>query len=857
MEITRASIFAPRKRILKKAKLIANRVEEYKDYFRKMPNDKLSNMTNVFLKRLEKGENLNDIMPEAFAVAREAIYRVTGMFAFNVQIVGAVVAHWGDFAEMYTGEGKTLTVVIVAYLNALAKKGVHVVTVNEYLVQRDAKFCAECLNPLGITVGYNISSFQPNEKKKMFACDITYTTNSELGFDYLRDNMVRKYEDKVIRDLFFAIVDEADSVLIDEARTPLIISGQPKKDVSMYVQVDEFVKTLKKDDYKIEPESNSISLTEKGAEKIQNHYRIKNLFDFENSELLHKVKNSLMANFVFQNGVEYVVKDNKILLVDHFTGRILEGRSYNAGLQQAIQAKEYVKIEPENVTVATITYQSFFRQYQKIAGFSGTALTEEEEFLKIYNMVVVPIPTNKPVIRKDMNDYVFSNKASKWHHVVAEIVRVHKTGQPILVGTASVEDSEELSHYLRNKGLSYELLNAKNNAREAEIVKKAGQKGAITISTNMAGRGTDIKLGEGVAQLGGLYVIGTERNESRRIDNQLRGRSGRQGDPGITRFFISLDDTLFKRFATDKFDKANDKIIDEDYYDSWFFTKLLNSTQKKVEGLNFDTRKNLIDYDSVLSNQRELVYSQRDQMLLGKENLEILKGMVNTVAHDIARLYKNPDNEVHINANKVAETINMKVFGAPIITYHFFENKTIEQGEKIIFEILWLSIQNRIKMLKEEAAKNIIRDIMVQCLDFQWTGHLDKITKIREGVQLRSLEQRSPLNIYVEEADWNFNEMKKNVAHQVVISIHRIFIPKVNDQLREELTKILPKLNLTSNALVENPKVDNIKIEEVFAQKPNLKINTNPKSPKDAPKPSNAKEELLKKVFEQKKQQSK
>lgn len=858
MTKTGASIFAPRRRILKKAKLVANKVEEYRDHFRKMPNDKLSGMTNIFIERLKKGETLNDIMPEAFAVAREAIYRVTGLFAYYVQIVGAVVAHWGDFAEMYTGEGKTLTVVIVSYLNALAKKGVHVVTVNEYLVQRDAKFCAECLNPLGITVGYNIASLQPNEKRRMYACDITYTTNSELGFDYLRDNMVRKYEDKVIRNLFFAIVDEADSVLIDEARTPLIISGQPKKDVSMYVQVDEFVKTLSKDDYKIEPESNSISLTDDGAAKAQKYYRIKNLFDFRNSDLLHKIKNSLMANYVFQNGVEYVVKDNKILLVDHFTGRILEGRSYNAGLQQAIQAKEYVEIEPENVTVATITYQSFFRLYEKIAGLSGTALTEEEEFLKIYNMVVVPIPTNKPIKRKDMNDYVFSNKISKWHHVTAEIERVHKTGQPILVGTASVEDSEELCHYLRNKGLSFELLNAKNNAREAEIVKNAGQMGAITISTNMAGRGTDIKLGKGVAELGGLYVIGTERNESRRIDNQLRGRSGRQGDPGITRFFISLDDTLFRRFATEKQEKANDKVIDEDYYDSWFFTKLLNSTQKKVEGLNFDTRKNLIDYDSVLSNQRELVYSQRNSLLKGAENTEILKGMTKAVAHDIVRLFKNEDNEAYANAEKTADVINSKVFGVPMITKEFFVNKTIEQAEKIAFEILWLSVQNRINMLQPEVAKNIFRDIMIQCLDYQWTNHLDKITKIREGVQLRSLEQRSPLNIYVEEADWNFGEMKKNTAHQVVISIHRIYIPKVNDQLHEELTKILPKLNLKENALVNDSKSDEAKIQEVFNQKANLKINTDPKLAKDAPKPEvDAKQELLKKVAQQKKQQEK
>jgi preprotein translocase subunit SecA len=411
--LTRLNIFAPYRRILKKAKLVANKTDALKDKYRKMPNKDLSNMTNVFLSELKKGKSLDDIMPDAFAVAREACYRVHKIFAYKVQIVGAAVVHYGDFAEMYTGEGKTLTLVIVAYLNALLKQGVHIVTVNEYLVQRDAKFCAQALNPLRITIGYNAADLSSDQKRKMFARDITYTTNAELGFDYLRDNMVHRYEEKVIRGLNFAIVDEGDSVLIDEARTPLIISGQPKRDVSMYIEVDRFTKTLKKEDYKIDPESNSITLTNSGVSKAEEHYKLKNLFAIENSDLIHKIKNALMANFVFENGVEYIVKNDEICLVDQFTGRILEGRSYNAGLHQAIQAKEYVKIEPENVIVATITYQSFFRLYRKLAGVSGTAFTEAEEFIKIYNMVVVPIPTNRQVIRKDMNDYIFANKISK------------------------------------------------------------------------------------------------------------------------------------------------------------------------------------------------------------------------------------------------------------------------------------------------------------------------------------------------------------------------------------------------------------------------------------------------------------
>jgi preprotein translocase subunit SecA len=566
--IKRFNIFSPHKKILRKAKLIADKVEGLKFSFRKLSNEELSNKTEYFLDLLKKGYSLDSFIYEAFATVREATYRIHGIFAYKVQIIGSCILHFGDFAELYTGEGKTLVCVMAAYLNALTKKGVHIVTVNEYLAQRDAKFCAECLNPLGITVGYNLSSFSPDEKRKMFACDITYTTNSELGFDYLRDNMVKNIDEKVIRGLNYAIVDEGDSVLIDEARTPLIISGQPKRDTSSYVNADKFVKTLESNEYKKDPETNTIFLNDDGVKKAEEYFKLKNYYGIENSDLIHKIRNALMANYIFQLGVQYIVREDEIVLVDQYTGRIMEGRSYNAGLQQAIQAKEYVKIEPENIVVATITYQSFFRLYKKLSGCSGTAFTEEEEFIKIYNMVVVPIPTNKPVIRKDHNDYVFSNKITKWHHVVADVERIHETGQPILIGTASVEDSEELAKFLRNKGINFELLNARNHIKEAEIVKHAGEKGAITISTNMAGRGTDIKLGKEVKELGGLYVIGTEKNESRRVDNQLRGRSGRQGDIGETRFFISLQDELFRRFAIDKIDKSNDKIEDDDKYDS-------------------------------------------------------------------------------------------------------------------------------------------------------------------------------------------------------------------------------------------------------------------------------------------------
>lgn len=818
MSLAQWNVFAPSRKLLKRAKKLASYIESLVPVFRKKTNAELSAMTNDFIEKLKHNYSLDDILPEALATIREAIYRVHHIFAYPVQIIGAIIAHGGNFAEMYTGEGKTLVIVMVAYLNALAKHGVHIVTVNEYLVQRDAQFCAQAVNPLGLTVGYNLTSFDSAQKQKMYACDITYTTNSELGFDYLRDNMVHRYQDKVIRELNFAIVDEGDSILIDEARTPLIISGQPKQDVSRYIEADEFVHTLKPDDYVIDAESNTINLSEDGVVKAQKYFKVSNLFNFANSELYHKIKNALMANDVFKNGVEYIVRNNKIFLVDQFTGRILEGRSYNAGLQQAIQAKEKVEIEPENVTVATITYQSFFRLYRKLAGVSGTAATEAEEFLKIYNMVVVSIPTNRPVIRRDLNDYVFENKISKWAHVVEEIVRVHKTGQPILVGTESVDDSEELIYFLKNKGVPFQLLNAKNNAKEAQIVALAGQLNAITISTNMAGRGTDIKLGEGVKELGGLYVIGTAHHEARRIDNQLRGRSGRQGDPGVTRFFVSLEDTLFKRFAIEKEEKSSKK-IDRDYYDSWFFTRVIRNAQKKVEAFNYDTRKNLIDYDSVLSNQRELIYKQRDQILQNTSNLKIAKNMGKQVSNDIVVMFKSHINPLFVNAEGLARAINTKLFNSNFVSSKFFENKTVEDANTILYNIICLSLDKRAELLGIDRFNAISRDIMIQALDSQWTTHLDLMMRLREGVNLRSLEQRSPLNIYVDEADKHFSEMKRNVAHGVILNINRIYVPHINDEIFNSLNAILPQLKITDEAYAEAYKTSHEQqINQIFDQ---------------------------------------
>lgn len=814
---------SPRRRLLWKANRIAKQIDLLEPIYRKMSDEELSNQTNIFLDELKRGKKLEDILPYAFAVAREAIYRVHGLFAFHVQIVGAIIANNGDFAEMYTGEGKTLTVVIVAYLNALLKKGVHVVTVNEYLVKRDAQFCAQCLNPLGITVGYNLASMNQNEKREMFSFDITYTTNAELGFDYLRDNMVTDYNQKVLRELHYAIIDEADSILIDESRTPLIISGQPKHDLFLYLSIDKCVKSLTKQDYTIDHESQTISLTESGVDKVQKDLKIKKLYVFENSELIHKIKNALTANYLFEYGVQYIVRDNKVLLIDHFTGRILEGRAYNAGLQQAIQAKENVPIDPENNTVATITYQSFFRLYHKLSGFSGTALTAAEELLNNYNMVVVPIPTNKKIIRKDLNDYIFETKEAKWAHVVSTIEELNAKGRPILIGTGSVEDSEELALLLKNKGLKFELLNARNNFTEAKIIAQAGQKYAITISTNMAGRGTDIKLGEGVKELGGLFVIGTNKNESRRIDNQLRGRAGRQGDPGTTCFFISLQDPLFLRFLGDKAKKATSKIKNEKYFDSFFFNKIINAIQKKIEGLNYDMRKNLIDYDTVLSNQRELIYKQRDQILLNFNNMEIVDKMIDVVVKDLISFFVSTENNFFVDSGKIAQAINKKILFLDVLEKFDFDKLDKDKVIEKIKLILKLSVMCKFSNLDQKYINIAIKNIMLENIDSQWINHLDKMAKIREGVALRSLEQKSPLNIYTEEADKLFNSMKKKVAHKIIIDIHRRYNPEGMKIFFDKLfeNKIISserKEKLLSNYSINN-KTINIDFTNLFKSK--------------------------------------
>ncbi len=830
---------SPKQRVLDNACDIADLVLSKDEKYSKLSDKELTNLSYRMMDDIkENNKNVDNYLVDGLAIAREMIYRVHGLKAFRTQLIGAIVTHFGDFAEMATGEGKTLVLLLVSYVNALTKKGVHIVTVNEYLVERDAEFSKAALSKLGISVGFITASMMPNQKKEMYNCDITYVSNSELGFDYLRDNMVQNYDDKMQRPLNFAIVDEADSVLIDEARTPLIIAGIPNDDLSLYKEADAFVKSLRPAEYVIDLESQSINLNDIGIKKAEQFFNVSNLYDVENSEIVHKIMNALRANYMMELGREYIIKHNnqknidEIALVDAFTGRVMEGRTYSAGLHQAIQAKENVEIEPENVTVATITYQTFFRMYKKLAGVSGTALTEKNEILNIYNMVVVNIPTNKPKQRIDHPDYVFATKQLKWKYVVADIKKRNATGQPILVGTVSVEDSELLHKMLDKIGIKHEVLNAKNNAKEAEIISRAGQKYAVTIATNMAGRGTDIKLGPGVAELGGLYVLGTERNESRRIDNQLRGRSGRQGDPGESRFFISLQDLLFKRFATDLFDKAQYK-LGEEVIDLKFFSKMLTRTQKKVENMNFDIRKNLIDYDYVLSEQRELFYKQRDSILLSNNMIEIIFRMIPRIVETLITLNRHKENIDMVNTVDLVNDIHKKCGVWINFNHDFYKKKSTNEIYIKVCDELKLQVFNRYKELGKERANFLWRKIAIEAMDKNWTRFLDLNQKLRDSVSLRSFEQKSPLNIYIEDSDFLFFNITINIANECVSKILSDNIQMPNYNINENAApiklSITDDLKKTTSSNFENLTLSNNIISEEYDKINNVmdKNNTN------------------------------
>lgn len=761
-------------KILSKIRKQVKEIVALESEMKHLSDPQLASKTEEFRQRLMKDETLDDILVEAFAVAREASRRVTGLHPYPVQLIGGIVLHNGDVAEMKTGEGKTLTAVMPIYLNALSGKGVHIITVNEYLAQRDAESNQPIFDFLGITIGVNLREYTPYLKREAYNKDITYTTNAELGFDYLRDNMVRSFADKVQRPLNFAIIDEADSVLIDEARTPLIISGGSKNRTPLYQATDAFAKSLVPNDYKIDWESKQIALTASGVRKAQNYFKLKNLFDIENSELFHHISNALRANYIFKLDVEYVIRDGEIILVDQFTGRLMAGRVYSDGLHQAIQAKEKVEIQQETTTVATITYQNFFRLYNKLSGMTGTAKTEEEEFVKIYNMRVISIPTNKPVIRDDKPDFVFATLNAKFKALLKEVKERNAKGQPILIGTANVDVSERISNMLRLEGIRHEILNAKNHAREAEIIAKAGELHAITLATNMAGRGTDIKLAKGVRELGGLAVLGTERNEARRIDNQLRGRSGRQGDSGFSRFYVSIEDELIMRFGGEKLKRAFASLGD-DYIKSKMLTRAITRAQQKIEGLNFDARKNLLDYDNVIAQHREAMYRQRDKILQSTNVLPILETMHRTVARDLLRIFtKIQGREQYIDYQDLIKATENKILKPETLELKVLKKMESETVIDLISTKAYEFYLEKRANLNEIIAEQIEYSTLLQIFDKYWTEHIDALSKLRAGIHLRGYAQLNPLQAYIEEASKMFNRMTINIAHQVIIMLHSI-----------------------------------------------------------------------------------
>ena len=761
-------LFNGDKKRLEEIRQLALKVDALKDNVASLDDTQLKQKTEEFKERIRVGESLDDLLPEAFAVAREAAKRVIGEFPYLVQIMGGIVLHQGDIAEMKTGEGKTLTSVLPVYLNALGGQGVHIVTVNEYLAGRDAKWMGAIHEFLGLSVGLNIRALTPAQKRAAYRCDITYTTNAETGFDYLRDNMVTKIEERVLRPLNMALVDEVDSILIDESRTPLIISGGQKQTAQLYIQADRFVKSLVEEEgYIVDVKSKTVQLTEEGVHQAERQFKVNNLYDITHTHLVHHLHQALKANYTMANDVEYVVQDNEIIIVDQFTGRLMKGRQYSDGLHQALEAKENVPIKQETSTMATITYQNFFRLYSKLCGMTGTAKTEEEEFMTIYNMRVVEIPTNRPIVREDYPDAIYGTQKAKFQALMEEIKERHASGQPVLVGTIAVETSEFIAKMLTQNKIRHEVLNAKNHAREAEIIAKAGQKGSITIATNMAGRGTDIKLGEGVRELGGLAVLGSERHESRRIDNQLRGRAGRQGDPGYSRFYVSVQDELMVRFGSERYSTLFNQLGDQ-AVESKIVTKSITSAQKRVEGVNFDVRKTLLEYDDVLRQQRETIYSQRDYILEHQDVHELIKEMFGRVIENLVR--------THVEVKNHAEEVNIEGFLNALTAMQFtdisldeasLKGKSVAEVIEMAKDLAWNSYEAKIEPFKQHSL-SLEKNIVLSIVDRSWQEHIDTMSKLREGIHLRSYAQNKPLQAYVAEGYELFEDMLNRISQEVV-----------------------------------------------------------------------------------------
>ena len=735
----------------------------------------------------KQNDYLDKILPQAFALVREGAKRVFNMSPYKVQVMGGIAIHKGDIAEMRTGEGKTLTATMPTYLNALAGRGVHVITVNEYLSSVQSEEMAELYEFLGLTVGLNLNSKSTEEKREAYAKDITYSTNNELGFDYLRDNMVNYAEERVMRPLHFAIIDEVDSILIDEARTPLIISGEAEKSTSLYTQANVFAKMLKADeDYKYDEKTKAVHLTEQGADKAERMFKIDNLYDVQNVDIISHINTALRAHVTLQRDVDYMVVDGEVLIVDQFTGRTMPGRRFSEGLHQAIEAKEGVKIQNESKTMASITFQNYFRMYNKLAGMTGTAKTEEEEFRNIYNMTVTQIPTNKPVQRQDKSDLIYISQKGKFDAVVDDVVEKHKQGQPVLLGTVAVETSEYISNLLKKRGIRHDVLNAKNHEREAEIVANAGQKGAVTIATNMAGRGTDIKLGEGVEEIGGLAVIGTERHESRRIDDQLRGRSGRQGDKGDSRFYLSLQE-LMVRFGSERLQKMMNRLGMDDStpIESKMVSRAVESAQKRVEGNNFDARKRILEYDEVLRKQREIIYNERNSIIDSEDSSEIVMAMMRTTLQRAINYYIN-DEDDNPDYGPFIDYVNDVFIQEGELTEEEIKGKDSED----IFEVVWAKIEKGYEIQKEKIGDQMPefeRMILLRSIDTHWTDHIDTMDQLRQGIHLRSYAQQNPLRDYQNEGHELFDLMMQAIEEDTSKYILKSVI-QVDEQVEREKT---------------------------------------------------------------------
>ena len=796
---------------LKKFNRLADEIIALEEDYQKLSDEDLKNKTSEFKERLKSGETLDDILVEAYATVREMAFRKLGEKAFYVQLVGAIAIHYGNIAELKTGEGKTLVTTFPAYLNALAGEGVHVITVNEYLTARNAEWMGPIYESLGLTVGINRRELSPKDKREQYNCDILYTTNHELGFDYLRDNMVIRRENRVQRGLNHAIIDEIDSVLIDEARTPLIISGGELKSANLYIDADRFAKSLKADDdYIYDEKTKGVTLTDLGNQKAEKYFHLDNLYDINNSELVHYINQALRANYSMKKDFDYVVQDGEVLIVDPFTGRIMKGRQWSDGLHQAVEAKENVKINQENKTVATITYQNLFRMYKKLSGMTGTAKTEEEEFRNIYNMYVITVPTNKPVARIDYPDLVYPTRNGKYKAIVRIIKEKHKTGQPILVGTIAVETSELISELLTKNGIKHEVLNAKNHAREAEIIARAGERGAVTIATNMAGRGTDIKLTDETKELGGLCVIGTERHESRRIDNQLRGRSGRQGDPGESQFFVSMEDDLMVRFGTDRIKSLLQTMgfAEDQAIRSKTFTKSLSSAQAKVEGNNFDIRKQLLQYDDVMNNQREDIYERRNEIL---DNDSIHETVLDTFNSYIAYLVETHFVDGKISEedlNDVVDVVNHDLLKSDIKKEEL-ENKNSDEIIDFLFNKLKDEYEEKLSVLPQEISNEFEKAIGLNVIDKYWTENINTLAHLREGVMMRGYGGQDPLRAYTIEGLELYENMLDKIDRDTTNFLIKAEI-RQNIERKEVVKKQVT--NESDTSLAKQPKKNKEKV---------------------------------------------